>query len=105
MGGSSPISLTPEDAAWPPDDGGQSRPVLDEGSTFVEIAERNVIKKDGQGKWVRHPEMQWLEQKPDTEVPMYTGPESFRLAVVGGPGPRGVFFWGNEEAVTQQIEE
>jgi hypothetical protein len=72
---------------------------------FREIADRNVIRKDAEGKWVKHPELQWMEHQPDLEVPMYAGPESFRLAVVGGPGPRGVFFWGNEEAITQTIED
>jgi hypothetical protein len=73
---------------------------------FREIAARRPIGRDAQGRWLRHPEMQgWLENNPEVEVPMYASPESFCIAVVGGPGPRGVYFWGNEEAVTQPIEE
>jgi len=72
---------------------------------FREIATRRSIRKDARGKWARHPELQWLEDHQDYEVPMLADPESFRLAVVGGPGPRGVYFWGNEEAVTQAIED
>lgn len=70
-----------------------------------EILTRRPMRVGQDRRWAKHPELQWMEQDPDREVPMYAGPESFQLAVVGGPGPRGVFFWGNEEAITQQIEE
>ena len=73
---------------------------------FREVAARRPVGKDSRGRWIKHPELQlWMENHPDVEVPMSAGPESYRLAVVGGPGPRGVYFSGNEEAVTQPIED
>jgi hypothetical protein len=72
---------------------------------FGEIASRRWLREDAKGRWVKHPELQWMEDHPDLQVPMFAGPESFRLAVVGGPGPRGVYFWGNEEAITQAIDD
>ncbi len=73
---------------------------------FQQIAARRSIGKDPQGRWLKHPELQlWLEAHPEVEVPMSAGPESYRIAVVGGPGPRGVYFNGNEEAITQLIED
>lgn len=73
---------------------------------FREAAARRPIGRDAQGRWLKHPELQlWFEENPDIEIPMSAGPESYRLAVVGGPGPRGVYFSGNEEAITQSIED
>lgn len=73
--------------------------------TFRVLTTRRELHKDAQGRWTKRPELQWLEDHPDLELPILASPDSFRLAVVGGPGPRGVFFWGNEEAVTEPIEE
>ncbi len=73
---------------------------------FREAASRRPIGIDAQGRWLKHAELQlWLESHPDVQVPMSAGPESYRIAVVGGPGPRGVYFNGNEEAITQPIED
>lgn len=73
--------------------------------SFREVAARRYFREDARGRWMNHPEFQWLEEHPEIEVPVLANPESFRLAVVGGPGPRGVYFWGNEEAITQVVDE
>ncbi|MDP6496134.1 MAG: hypothetical protein QGI09_12210, partial [Dehalococcoidia bacterium] len=70
-----------------------------------ELLSRKEIVRDSAGNWTQNPELQWLENYPNLQVPTASSPESFIIVVVGGPGPRGVYFWGNEEAVTVQIDE
>lgn len=61
--------------------------------------------RDEKGNWVKNPHLQWLEQYPDLLIPIAERPDDFRLAVVGGPGSRGLYFYGNEQAVTKVIDE
>jgi hypothetical protein len=70
-----------------------------------ELLSRKEIVRDSHGNWTQRAELQWLENYPDLQVPTASSPESFIIVVVGGPGPRGVYFWGNEEAVTVPIDE
>lgn len=65
---------------------------------------RYEISRDRDGNWLKNPHLQHLEKTPDLMVPVVSDPADFKLAVVGGPGPRGVWFWGHEEAVTREIE-
>jgi hypothetical protein len=60
---------------------------------------------DDRGDWTKNTHLQWLEKYPDLLVPVVASPHDFRIAVVGGPGSRGMYFWGNEMAVTKLIEE
>src|SRR5262249_61131268 len=50
------------------------------------------------------PDLQWLADHPDLEVPLVDRPECFELAVVGGAAGRSMYFWGAHEAVTRVIE-
>ncbi len=50
-----------------------------------------------------HPKMTWLLDRPETEVPVYNGPECFDIIVVGGDAGRSLFFIGGTHSVTKAI--
>ena len=63
------------------------------------------IKRDKQGNWYDRPDLQWLENYPDVEVPIAASPDSFIVAVAGGLGNVSEFFWGIYGSATKAIEE
>jgi hypothetical protein len=67
------------------------------------VLARYAVLRDANGTWLKNGHLQWLEDVPDQLIPVVSSPQDFRLAVVGGPGPRGLWLWGHEEAVTRQI--
>ena len=67
------------------------------------ILERYAVLRDDNGNWLKNGHLQWLETQGDLRVPVVSSPDDFRLAVVGGPGPRGLWLWGHEEAVTKPV--
>ena len=50
------------------------------------------------------PDLQWLLQHPDLELPIFEVPDCFEIAVVGGPAGRSMYFYGAHEPVTKPIE-
>jgi hypothetical protein len=67
------------------------------------VLARYAVLRDANGTWLKNGHLQWLEDDPNLRIPVVASPDDFRLAVVGGPGPRGLWLWGHEEAVTRQI--
>ncbi|MBI4338617.1 MAG: hypothetical protein HY680_01545 [Chloroflexi bacterium] len=65
----------------------------------------SMIARDEKGNWQRNRQLQWLERYPDLELPVVEKPEDFRLAVVGGPGSKSIWFGGREPAITRRIGE
>ena len=62
------------------------------------------IKRDKLGNWYERPDLQWLENYPDVEVPIAASPDSFIVAVAGGLGNVSEFFWGIYGSATKAIE-
>lgn len=50
-----------------------------------------------------HPELQWLADRPDTEVSLYPSPECFQIFVVGADAGRSLFFHGGSVSVTKPV--
>ncbi len=48
---------------------------------------------------------QWLADHPDLPVPVTESPESFLVAVAGGPGNVSQFFWGNYGVGVAPVED
>jgi len=62
------------------------------------------LKRDSFGNWFDRPDLQWMEEYPDMEVPIAASPDSFVVAVAGGPGNVSEFFWGIYGSATKVIE-
>jgi hypothetical protein len=50
------------------------------------------------------PDLQWLTQHPELELPLVELPECYEIAVVGGAAGRSMYFYGAHEAITKPIE-
>jgi hypothetical protein len=50
-----------------------------------------------------HPNMTWLLDAPDTEVPVYPGPDNFDIFVVGAEAGRSLYFFGGTHSVTKPV--
>ena len=62
------------------------------------------LKRDKLENWFDRPDLQWLEDYPDVEVPIAASPDSFIVAVAGGLGNVSQFFWGIYGSATKVIE-
>jgi hypothetical protein len=69
--------------------------------TFLD---RGSIKRDEKGVWRARPDLQWLENHPDLEVPVLASADSLLVFVAGGTGNISLFFWGVYGSGTQRIE-
>jgi hypothetical protein len=50
-----------------------------------------------------HPNMTWLFDVPDTEIPVYPGPDNFDIFVVGADAGRSLYFFGGTHSVTKPV--
>jgi len=50
------------------------------------------------------PDLQWLADQPDLQLPIVERPECYELAVVGGAAGRSMYFFGAHEAITKPVE-
>jgi hypothetical protein len=66
---------------------------------------RRPPKTGDRGAWVDRPDLQWLADHPDLPVPVTESPESFLVAVAGGPGNVSQFFWGNYGVGIAPVED
>ena len=62
------------------------------------------LKRDKLGNWFDRPDLQWLENHPDVDVPIAASPDSFIVAVAGGLGNVSEFFWGIYGSATKRID-
>ncbi len=53
---------------------------------------------------VGRPDLQWLVNQPDTQVPVVELPECYEIVVVGGAAGRSMYFYGAHEAITKPID-
>ncbi len=53
---------------------------------------------------VGRPDLQWLVDHPDLQVPIAEVPECYEIAVVGGAAGRSMYFYGAHEAITKPID-
>jgi hypothetical protein len=55
---------------------------------------------------VGHPELAWLWQSPDSQVPVLEDPECYNVFVAGSPGSnRSAFAWGMGGSVTRLVRQ
>ena len=64
-----------------------------------------AVPRDGNGKWLHHPELQALESDPDATIPMLESPEQYLLFVTGGTTHYAHFFYGTYGIATRPVEE
>lgn len=50
------------------------------------------------------PDLQWMEKRPDLELPLVETPDCYEIAVLGGAGGRSAYGYGANEAITKPIE-
>lgn len=50
-----------------------------------------------------HPELQWILDHPDLEIPVLERPECFSIVVAGGAAGRGAFLYGAGSPITKNI--
>ena len=60
---------------------------------------------DAGGKWLRHPELQQLEDDPEATIPALESPEQYLLFVTGGSTHYAHFFYGTYGIATSPVEE
>jgi hypothetical protein len=59
---------------------------------------------DDRGKWLTHPELQYLENDPDATIPALESPEQYLLFVSGGSTHYANFFYGTYGIATRPVE-
>ena len=64
-----------------------------------------MLNKESKALDVAHPELKWLYENPDLDIPIVEVPECFEIAVVGGNAGRGTYFFGAGGPVTVAIED
>jgi hypothetical protein len=60
---------------------------------------------DGDGKWLRYPELQHLADDPDATIPALETPEQYLLFVTGGSTHYANFFYGTYGIATMPVED
>jgi hypothetical protein len=63
------------------------------------------INKVPEAIQIAHPELAWLEDSPDTMLPVVEEPDCYDLVVVGGTVGRGALFHGAGQPVTKVIKD
>ena len=58
------------------------------------VLSTQAAPKDGEGKWLNHPELQHLENDPAATIPALESPEQYLLFVSGGTTHYANFFYG-----------
>jgi hypothetical protein len=66
---------------------------------------RRGAPKDASGKWLNHPELQYLENDPNATIPALESPEQYLLFVSGGTTHYAHFFYGTYGIATMPVEE
>ena len=68
------------------------------------IANKRPIPLDPSGRWMAHPDLQHLEEDPNSLIPALETPEQYLLFVTGGTTHYGHFFYGTYGIGTSLVE-
>ncbi|MBM4405525.1 MAG: hypothetical protein FJ039_04975 [Chloroflexi bacterium] len=63
-----------------------------------------MLNKPKQAFQVAHPHLQWLWDRPETEISMFRNPDYFDIFVVGGDAGRSLYHFGGSLSITRQIK-
>jgi len=69
------------------------------------VLSKGTIPTDAEGKWVHHPELQYLSDDPEATIPALESPEQYLLFVTGGSTHYANFFYGTYGIATTPVEE